>query len=125
VVEQEQTEEQTPKRNRTRDSLFLAAQLSVDSASAPVDIRIRNLSAGGMMMDCTHPLAKGQTVITHLRNIGEVAGVVAWASSGRCGVAFDVDIDPKLARLPVAPQKSEVPSFIRAPVGRRSGLKSS
>jgi PilZ domain len=110
------------QRGKGRDSLFLTASLVVEGKANPVDVRVRNLSSGGMMIDCPSGLVKGQTVVSHLRNIGEVQGHVAWATEGRAGIAFDCEIDPKLPRLPIGTTKHDMPDFLKQPIGRRSGL---
>ena len=38
-------------RNVGRDSLFLVAQLTLDGQAEPVRVKVRNLSAGGMMAE--------------------------------------------------------------------------
>jgi hypothetical protein len=70
-----------------------------------VTARVRNLSAGGMMIELpeepdsdTEP---GQRVTAQLRNIGRVKGEIAWAAGKRIGVRFDREIDPEAARKPV------------------------
>jgi hypothetical protein len=107
-------------RNAARDSMLLQAPLRRVNSPVhhPVTLRIRNLSAGGMMAECSEPLAAGEPVVMDLRGIGEVPGRVAWCHDGRVGISFDTPIDPRLTRKPVATPKPPVlPSY--AP-GRRS-----
>lgn len=94
----------TGQRSRKRDSLFLAARLSVGGKPA-TDIRVRNLSEGGLMIDNAPPMAIGTELIVELRNIGAVPGRVAWYVEGRAGIAFDIPIDPIKARKPVSAGK--------------------
>lgn len=89
------------KRTRRRDSLFIAARLRIEDGN-PIDIRVRNLSEGGLMAEGTPPLAIGAAVTIELRNLGPVPGKVAWYTDERAGIAFDVAIDPVKARKPVA-----------------------
>ena len=89
------------QRTRKRDSLFLAARLSVGGKPA-TDIRVRNLSEGGLMIDNAPPMAIGTELVVELRNIGAVPGKVAWYVEGRAGIAFDLAIDPIKARKPVS-----------------------
>ncbi|WP_375402377.1 PilZ domain-containing protein [uncultured Sphingomonas sp.] len=92
------------QRSRRRDSLLLNARMSV--AGQPVaDIRIRNLSAGGLMIDNAVPMEIGTTLVIELRNVGAVPGKVAWYAEGRAGIAFDAPIDPIKARQPVSVPK--------------------
>lgn len=89
-------------RARSRDSLFLLARLSLSDRSTARDVRVRNLSSGGLMAEYEGPVAIGEPVVVDLRGIGEVRGRIAWATEGRIGVALDEQIDPKKARKPVA-----------------------
>lgn len=89
------------KRSLTRDSLFLMAQLQLDGVEKVYEVRIRNLSAGGMMAEYPRIVGTGTQVTLNLRNIGEVTGKVAWCAEGRIGIALDEPIDPKRARVAV------------------------
>jgi hypothetical protein len=91
------------RRVSARDSLFLAAtiQRRTDSEEELVPVRIRNLSAVGLMADYEREAEAGEPVVVTLRGIGKVPGMVAWIRKGRIGVAFDEDVDPLLARRPV------------------------
>lgn len=88
------------QRSASRDSLLLTAQLRV-GAEAPVQVRVRNLSAGGLMAEYAAPIANGTPVEVDVRGIGWVPGRIAWAAEGRVGIRFDLEIDPMLARKPV------------------------
>lgn len=85
-----------------RDSLFLLAQVRVDGQDAPGRVKVRNLSAGGMMAEGSMKVIRGARIEVELRNLGWVAGTVAWCQGDRFGIAFVDDIDPKIARAPVA-----------------------
>lgn len=90
------------KRNQNRDSLFLVAQFRQSAQRDVVrQVRIRNLSAGGLMAEVSDPIAQGAAVEFDVRGIGWIPGRVAWSVAGRIGVAFDHPIDPVLARKPV------------------------
>jgi hypothetical protein len=86
-------------RTAARDSLLLTASLKIGEHREQV--RIRNLSEGGLMAETARPVSLGQPVTIEVRGIGVVEGRVAWATDGRIGIAFDEPIDPKLARKPV------------------------
>ena len=88
-----------PRRNR--DSLFLLARVRVGEAERWTEVRVRNLSAGGLMAEIETALAIDTPVELELRGVGRVAGRVAWQAEGRTGIAFDVEIDPMKARKPV------------------------
>ncbi len=91
----------TETRHVDRDSLFLLAQLRIDGASEVYRVKVRNLSAGGMMAEGDVLVLRGMLVHIELRNIGWVEGTVAWRQESRFGIAFVTEIDPKQARAPV------------------------
>lgn len=88
------------KRETARDSLFLSATLRINDREQTV--RVRNLSAGGLMAEYAGMAVLQQPVTIDLRGIGEVKGRIAWATDGRIGIAFLEPIDPQAARRPVA-----------------------
>lgn len=88
-------------RQVNRDSLFLLAQLRVDGQETVHRIKVRNLSAGGMMAEGDAKVLRGALVSVDLRNIGWIEGSVAWKQDDRFGIAFVDEIDPKKARAPV------------------------
>ena len=100
--------------HRNRDSLFLMAPLRVLGDAEEREVRVRNLSPGGLMIEFRKILAVGTKVSLELRGIGTVDGRVAWCTEGRIGVALDETIDPRAARKPVgvAPR---APFFTRPP----------
>ena len=89
------------KRTKSRDSLFLVAGLRIEGRPGTIEVRVRNLSAGGLMAEYSHPLAIGTAVEIALRGIGKVVGEVAWTTAGRVGISFEQPIDPLAARKPV------------------------
>lgn len=106
-------------RQITRDSLFLMADLRVDGASGEHRIKVRNLSAGGMMGEGPVAVVRGAIVEVHIRNVGWVQGTVAWVEANRFGVAFREDIDPKLARA--QPRKATDEELYR-PIASQAAL---
>jgi PilZ domain len=108
------------QRQEKRDSLFLSAVVKIDGGK-PFSTRVRNLSAGGMMIDVANDPVPGTPLVAEVRGIGEIVGRIAWSSPGRAGVAFAEDIDPRLARAGTA-TKLEVPSYLKQAPGRRPGL---
>jgi hypothetical protein len=87
-------------RQIARDSLFVLADLRLEGEHSDHRIKMRNLSAGGMMAEGPVRAQRGQVVWVNLRNIGWVEGSVAWVQDNRFGIAFRDEIDPKLARAP-------------------------
>ena len=88
-------------RQVDRDSLFLLAQLRLAGGQDRYRVKVRNLSAGGMMAEGVLNVSRGQLVEIELRNIGWVEGSVAWKQDNRFGIAFVEEIDPKRARAPI------------------------
>ncbi len=101
------------KREIDRDSLFLKADLRFTSSNAQGEVRIRNLSAGGLMAEAPVQVARGEKVELNLRNVGWISGVVAWVAEGRIGIAFDHPIDPKAVRKPIGQSESDVPYYLK------------
>jgi hypothetical protein len=105
-------------RQVERDSLLLIAQLRINGAGAEYRVKVRNLSAGGMMAEGDAPVARGTVLAVGLRNVGWVEGSVAWKQDNRFGIAFVDEIDPKVVREPVAsgaPDRSS-PRYTRPPL---------
>jgi hypothetical protein len=123
VPEREESASQH-QRGDPRDSMLLQATMWVVGEPEGNLLRIRNISAGGLMADCTSSLSTGQEVEFDIRNIGIVPGRIAWADGQRIGVAFDAPIDPQLARKPVGTRSTES-MLVRRPSLplRRPGLR--
>lgn len=88
-------------RTRKRDSLFLTARLTLAGKPTAHDVRVRNLSEGGLMAEYDPIVEPDTTVTLEMRGLGEMTGRVAWCTRGRLGIAFDQPIDPSRARKPV------------------------
>jgi len=104
-------------RQIARDSLFVLADLRIDGITGEHKVRVRNLSAGGLMAegDCT--AQRGQLVWINIRNIGWTEGSVAWVQDNRFGIAFREEIDPRIARAPVEVGEGS-PRYVRPPLGQ-------
>lgn len=91
----------TAQRNDARDSLLLVARFRIEGSTETTQVRVRNLSSGGLMADVPKPIDIGTMVEIEVRGVGWVSGRIAWIAAGRAGVAFDYPIDPQAARKPV------------------------
>ena len=91
-------------RTRKRDSLFLSARLTLEGRARTHDVRIRNLSEGGLMAEYELPVEPGTAVTLEMRGLGELTGRIAWCTDGRLGIAFDYPVDPARARKPMGPR---------------------
>lgn len=110
------SDDASTQRHGSRDSLLLTAQFRVDGG-APVQVRVRNLSSGGLMAEYAEPVAPGAPVEVDVRGVGWVGGRIAWSAEGRVGVAFDREIDPMLARKPVGAGKG-TPHYAKPVIAR-------
>ena len=93
------------RRMSVRDSMLLSATIrrAQDADAELKPVRVRNLSAIGLMADYSGAAIPGDAVVVTVRGIGKVSGKVAWLKRGRIGVTFDVEVDPLMARKPVVP----------------------
>lgn len=57
-------------------------------------IRLRKLSATGLMAEAEAVPQLWTQIEVSLRNIGKVPGFVAWVEDNRFGICFDQNIDP-------------------------------
>jgi hypothetical protein len=87
-------------RHISRDSLFLMAELRLEGTDRLERVKVRNLSAGGMMAEGSLRVLRGSRLAVKLRNIDWVEGSVAWVQDNRFGIAFDWEIDPAATRTP-------------------------
>jgi len=97
-----ETMDGSENRQIARDSLFVMADLRLPGSTDEHRIKVRNLSAGGMMGEGPVRVSRGDAVEVRIRNVGWVDGSVAWVQDDRFGVAFRSEIDPKVARASVA-----------------------
>lgn len=97
------TEDGAANRQEPRDSLFLMADLRFMDVDGVRQVRVRNLSSGGLMAELPEGAEPGVRVEIGVRGLGWVSGRIAWYAAGRVGIAFDQPIDPLLARKPVGP----------------------
>ena len=93
------------QRAAPRDSLLLTAGFRIKGSEQVEQVRIRNLSAGGLMAEVADDFDRDAEVEVEVRGIGWISGRIAWQAMGRVGVAFDREVDPKKARKPVSGAK--------------------
>ncbi|SFR78616.1 PilZ domain-containing protein [Sphingomonas jatrophae] len=116
-----------------RNAMFLQTDLrraesdADGEGAASQTLRVRNLSAGGLMVetDVGTSFARGERVILTLRNIGEVPARIAWTDGQRVGISFDRPIDPATVRKMPVKSPGAGMQLIRpvSPRSRRPGLK--
>lgn len=109
----------TGQRAGARDSLMLTAQLRIEGRPEIAQVRVRNLSSGGMMAEYAAPVSSGTLLEVEVRGVGWISGRIAWSAEGRVGVAFDSEIDPMLARKPVGKGSAPATGFVKPIITRR------
>lgn len=85
---------------RGRGDLRVSARMRVNDDDAGFIVRVRNVSAGGLMAELPHPLPPDSMVQVQLDGLGWVTGRVVWQTEGRTGIAFDQAIDPSQVSTP-------------------------
>lgn len=113
--------DETEQRQIVRDSLFVMVDVRLDGSSLEHRVKMRNLSSGGMMLEAGLRVTKGAIVFVNIRNLGWIEGSVAWIEESRFGVAFREEIDPILARSPVASGNSAPRHYGSPYAGSRGG----
>ncbi|MEP7222522.1 MAG: PilZ domain-containing protein [Novosphingobium sp.] len=86
-------------RHVPRSSLFIMADLRMEGENFEHRVKMRNLSAGGLMAEGTVQAMRGMVVWIKLREIGWTEGTVAWVQANRFGVAFREEINPDQVRV--------------------------
>ncbi|WP_265561881.1 EAL domain-containing protein [Sphingomicrobium arenosum] len=86
-----------------------------------VEIRLRNISAMGALIECSVPVAPGTELTIDIIGTGPVVGKVRWAQAGRFGIQFDETFN--LTRLAPPRRKTQGIESGRPPffVDRRTG----
>lgn len=117
-------EKTTPeKRHSFRDSLLMSARCLIREqgveGGVEITVKLRNISAQGVMAEAQRAPAKDAQVSLELRNVGWVEGRVAWVQDNRFGILFAKEIDPNRVRqIPAEAQAAPVPMTPR-PLGVR------
>jgi hypothetical protein len=99
-------------RSDSRDSLFLLANIRIEQQPDTHRVRVRNLSDGGMMAEGNLRVQRGHRLQIELRNIGVIAGNVAWVQDNRFGIAFDEEVDSQRARRPLENEEDVAPGVL-------------
>ena len=70
-----------------RQRLMRRAMASIDGTVC--EVRLRNISAMGALVECDRPVAPGTRVAMDIVGAGPVEGTVRWAQSGKFGIQFN------------------------------------
>jgi len=81
------------KSRNPRHGLIRLATLQWEGLSLPV--RLRNISAGGALLESERGLAPGAEVQLDLPGCGVLGAEVRWSQSGRLGIRFEKEFDLK------------------------------
>lgn len=85
--------------------------------------RVRNMSNRGMMLAADVPIEVGEHLTIALSDTVVVSGKVVWAKEGRCGVAFDAEVDvAETLKQLAAEQRATGYRQPRLPVRKRAKL---
>jgi hypothetical protein len=104
------------KRHSFRDSLLMSARCRIDENGSEITVKLRNISAQGVMAEGIGAPAKGSKVSLELRNLGWIEGRVAWVQDQRFGILFAQEIDPARVRQPVTEPAAAPASTPRRPL---------
>ncbi|WP_324808703.1 EAL domain-containing protein [Sphingomonas sp. LY29] len=85
-----------------RQRLMRRAIAAIDGET--VEIRLRNISAMGALVECPRNVAPGDYMTIDIVGVGPVVGVVRWAQANKFGVKFNEKFD--MARLAPRPVMS-------------------
>lgn len=100
-------------------TMLLVAKLVTEEGESLC--RIRNAAPGGLMIDTSARLHRGQPVSIELRNAQCLTGMVAWCDGTRAGVIFPAPIDTT-AILALGPGRGSRLLRVRQPRGPRIAL---
>ena len=78
-----------------RQTLMRRAIAAIDGSMQ--EIRLRNISVMGALVECDVPIAPGTQMTLDIVGVGPVTGIVRWAQSSRFGMQFSEPFD--LSRL--------------------------
>ena len=116
--------EQSGPRADERRHMLLQASMRAENMTRDEPIRIRNISAGGLMAVSRHVVRRGEPVTIVLVGIGELAGRIAWTQGERFGVSFSRPINPNLVRQAIAQRRTSRVILTHVASPRRPGLRS-
>ena len=75
------------------------------------EVRLRNISAMGALVECSQPVAPGTRVAMDILGAGPIEGTVRWAQSGKFGIQFNDAF--QMASLAPKKQKSNDVQMLR------------
>jgi hypothetical protein len=88
------------------------------------NVRVRNISADGAMLDCERHLVNGSAIRLNLAEAGTLAGEVRWSKGGQIGIKFEDKFNLRLLAN-VKPAASTVDPAYRPGYVKGDGTKNS
>ena len=88
-----------------RNSAIIRAIVAIDGR--PTEIRLRNLSTMGALVECEKPLTPGKILTIDIVGVGPVSGMVRWAHANKFGLLFTEKFD--MTRLAPRQEKRAFP----------------
>ncbi len=101
------------RRSDRRHPLIWNGEIAWQNASCSV--RLRNISASGVLIDAPVDFPEGTEVLLDLGKTGQYAATVGWCRSGQAGLIFRTPFDLSAlaaARPVVAPQSWSRPTYL-------------
>jgi diguanylate cyclase (GGDEF)-like protein len=92
-----------------RHRLMRRAVAMIDGET--MEIKLRNISAAGALVECDYPVTPGLTLTIDIVGVGPVVGAVRWAQEGKFGVKFTDTFD--LGRLAPRKERSNDVTMLR------------
>jgi len=92
-----------------RQRLMRRALVSLDGET--VEVRLRNISAMGALVECAEAVTPGTALTVDIVGVGPVTGSIRWASRNHFGIRFDQQFD--LARLAPRQEKGNRVTMLR------------
>jgi EAL domain-containing protein (putative c-di-GMP-specific phosphodiesterase class I) len=80
-----------PFTRETRQRTLRRALIGLDGQS--VEVRLRNISAMGALVECSRPATPGRAVTMDIVGVGPVSGTIRWAQQDRFGIRFKEEFD--------------------------------
>ncbi len=89
-------------RRAHRSHVLMAA--SIEAGGMTVEVKLRNLSAEGALVEASQLPSVGSQVIFRKKELN-LAGRIAWITANRAGIAFDTELDPEAVMRHVPPAR--------------------
>jgi len=98
------------RRTSTRHHVLLMREIQTEAMATPVRIRVRDISARGMMAESSVRMQEGEKLVLRLSDGTQVAGAVQWVRGLSFGIIFESDLplDQLRGPPPADPKKLDL-----------------